>query len=529
MKTRIVSMALILALLMSLMMFGSSAMAEETVTLTLGVKTSSVVEDWNTNLQTLQIEKDLGINLEFVELPSSDNELYQKIDLMVIAGGSELPDVLLFTLPNTTVLKYGQSGTIVDLTDLYDGVHDKYFTEQAAKCDLGKEGILKYITSPNGRIYGMPYLVDSFDNSYAGSRMLIYEPWLQALNLDMPTTTEEFVEVLRAFKTQDPNGNGLADEIPLLGNVAGRLGQFIRPLMNPFIYTQANYYMNVDGTIDYAANKDEWREGLTWIRSLVDEELLSPLTFTMDFNQFKALMTQETIVVGAQGTNSCSYMPADMQRRIEYIITEPLEGPAGVKQSTVEPQLPTTKMYITKNCANVEKAFEFGDYMCGELMSVWNRWGIEGIDWRYAEEGETAAYEAAGLPTVFVTLTSKWGTMQNTWWAHVGPQLLLSDFCDGMVCDPMNHLVPLGRTIMPLIEYANTENGVYGLIYTEEEQEVINEYQTVLNEYVLESLSRFVTRDLSIENDWDNYVEELEAMGLQEYLAAVQSAFDRTK
>lgn len=44
---------------------------------------------------------------------------------------------------------------------------------------------------------------------------MINVEWLEKLGLDMPTTTEELKEVLIAFKTKDPNGNGKADEIPL--------------------------------------------------------------------------------------------------------------------------------------------------------------------------------------------------------------------------------------------------------------------------------------------------------------------------
>lgn len=314
----------------------------------------------------------------------------------------------------------------------------------------------------------------------------------------------------------------------MLGNIANKQGNFIRPLISPFIYTQDNYYQNVDGKIEYVANTGKWKEGLLFIRSLVDEELLSPLTFTMDFNQFKAIMTQDTVVVGVQGANSSSYMPADMERRIEYIIAAPLEGPDGTRQCTVKPQLPSTKMYITRNCQNVEKAFEVGDFLCSQLMSVWDRYGIEGVDWRYAVEGEHGAFEAAGIPTVFATLTSKWGTMQNTWWGHVGPQMLMNDFVMGVVCGPLDHFVPLGRSISPLMECANTENGVWGLIFTDEEQKIVDEYQNVLNDYVMESVGRFVTRDLSLEDDWDNYVASIDAMGLEEYLGAIQSAFDRT-
>ena len=78
------------------------------------------------------------------------------------------------------------------------------------------------------------------------------------------------------------------------------------------------------------------------------------------------------------------------------------------------------------------------------------------------------------------------------------------------------------------MECANTENGVWGLIFTDEEQKIVDEYQNVLNDYVMESVGRFVTRDLSLEDDWDNYVASIDAMGLEEYLGAIQSAFDRT-
>ena len=38
--------------------------------------------------------------------------------------------------------------------------------------------------------------------------------WLERLGLEMPETLEEFANVLRAFRDQDPNGNGIQDEIP---------------------------------------------------------------------------------------------------------------------------------------------------------------------------------------------------------------------------------------------------------------------------------------------------------------------------
>ena len=44
--------------------------------------------------------------------------------------------------------------------------------------------------------------------------------WLERWTWQQPTTPEELRTVLEAFKTQDPNGNGTADEIPLSATAA---------------------------------------------------------------------------------------------------------------------------------------------------------------------------------------------------------------------------------------------------------------------------------------------------------------------
>lgn len=48
----------------------------------------------------------------------------------------------------------------------------------------------------------------------ASQGLYIRRDWLNNLNLKVPNTMEEFYKTLKAFKTQDPNGNGIPDEIP---------------------------------------------------------------------------------------------------------------------------------------------------------------------------------------------------------------------------------------------------------------------------------------------------------------------------
>ena len=54
------------------------------------------------------------------------------------------------------------------------------------------------------------------------NRMYIYMPWVEALNDGhIPETTDELYEYLKKVKNEDPNGNGLADEVPMSGFIGG--------------------------------------------------------------------------------------------------------------------------------------------------------------------------------------------------------------------------------------------------------------------------------------------------------------------
>ena len=55
----------------------------------------------------------------------------------------------------------------------------------------------------------------------------------------------------------------------------------------------------------------------------------------------------------------------------------------------------------------------------------------------------------------------------------------------------------------------------------------IADIQTSLQTYVKESMARFATGDLSVDNDWDSYVKELDNIGLQTYIEVSQQAYDR--
>lgn len=529
-----------LAILMALMMIMSTSalalsepgvlpISDETITLTVGYPQSAVIEDIETAGQTLRLEQDLNVNLEFVELPTG-NEFTQKVELMMMSG-DDLPDIIMGDFALENLIKYGEMGAIIPVNEYYET--QAYFTnETLAANGLDINDMLPYVTAYDGNIYGLFRFHGFLNNSLSGARMLVYKPWLDALGMEMPQTTDEFAEMLRRFVKEDPNGNGVADEIGLMGCTNYLKTNFTQFLMNPFIYTAENYLLplseTTDGKIGFAANKPEWKEGLKWIKSLIDEGLISPLTFTQDNAQLTAIMNPEPEVVGCVARISATNLGATDVRRGHYTALYPLQGPAGQRNHQWKEQVPSVKMVITSACENPEAAFRLGDYMCSEVMSIWNRYGEEGKDWVKPGPDAIGTMEKLGFEP-FMEVTSTWGVLQNSWWAQIGPYILTDKVTCGQSVTPdtlaYNAAYWMAQHIDGELTY--NEPAVVGLVYNEEETEVVIEYQKTIETYVQQSFAEFVTGVRDIDAEWDKYVAEFDKMGLNEYMDAVNSCYAR--
>jgi putative aldouronate transport system substrate-binding protein len=499
---------------------GTLPIAKERVSLRVGIEAQPNVENFETNWMTRQLEEQGNFDLTFEVYPAGDR--LQKLELMVMAGGSDLPDVVIGPISIGAATKYGQAGMILPLNEYYE--HSAYWSKEAAK-DLDIDP-LKYVTSYDGNVYGMYGINVSLNNTYNNGRINIYEPWLEKLNLKMPETTDEFLETLRAFRDRDPNGNGLKDEIPLVSFNTAMGTNYLYALMNPFVYTQSNFWLVVDGKVNVAFTQPGWREGIRYSKRLLDEGLLSPLSFTQDQSQMTAMITPDPARVGVVNRISLSNLGARDIKRGQYVPIPPLAGPAG-RQSYYLPQLPELRMIITKNCKHPEAAFRLGDLMGSERFSIMTRFGEKGVDWKDPEPGAKALFGEFGNPMLESILV--WGTVQNKYWGELGPRILSNKHSamDIDTGDPFDFARPIGKTIAKFVEYRKPEQAVAGLVYNEQEQEVMDSLHSTIISYVQESFARFVTGDLDIERQWDSYLAEFKKMGLPEVLSAAQAAYER--
>ena len=117
-----------------------------------------------------------------------------------------------------------------------------------------------------GRIYGIPRL-----RALARNGAVIRQDWLDALGLENPTTIEEFIEVLRAFTEDDPDGNGKKDTFGWTTAYAGTGNRGWNGVQALATYLGApNGWAYTNGEVIPDFSTEAYFQALTYIKQIYD-------------------------------------------------------------------------------------------------------------------------------------------------------------------------------------------------------------------------------------------------------------------
>lgn len=508
--------------------------------LVIGIQANTAVSSYDDNFLTKYLEDMTGIDLEFVLLPSDDNDLLTKLSLLA-SQPEDLPDVLISgALTQEVALDYGKNGIFLPVEEYLNDPSKMPNYNSIPKDEL--EDISKIMTLADGHTYSfVKYERETWNQTC--NRMFINREWLDKLNLSVPTTTDELKEVLIAFRDQDPNGNGIKDEIPLYGaQKVGYGGNIAKGLMNSFTYFNGPLALDADNKVISPVITEEYRNGLRYMHELYEEGLMAATVFTDDGTQFKATLNQEPNVVGFVSAGSLSNWP-DAKSNPNFLQMEmiaPVAGPEGICWSPYEANFAWKNhsvMYIFNGTEKVDLAVKLADAFFDPTVSIMGRYGEKGVDWTDDPEilkNESNDYVEAGLydGVKYKILNDVWAsTTTDKFWFNAGPRYFSLDDANQVATineysadDPSNlqgenvvlynHLHP--EYVLPTI-----------LHYNEEEMEQIQQALVDIPTFVDQTMAEFITGSRDIENDWDAYVDEINSMGLQEWISSAQSAYER--
>jgi putative aldouronate transport system substrate-binding protein len=483
---------------------------DETLTLTFGGSKSALAPDYSEMELVQRWEEDTNIAIEWENL--SDQVYQEKKNLMLASG--DLPDVLFNTgLTDAEVVDNGTNGTLLPLEDLIAEHAPTLSTLLDERPDIRAA-----ITASDGHVYTLPSVEELGILPYPNF-LFINTAWLDQLGLEMPRTIDDYHEALRAFATQDPNGNGKADEIPL----SFRPDSFAA---NPWDLVAAlggqpennDHRIVRDGTVEFTANTDEYRAGVAGLGEWYAEGLIDPESFSQDDVAYLAKGKAKTPVLGSFFWWELKEM-VGADRLDDYELVGVLEGVDGDRRASV-----TNNQEISRGAMALTRANEYpaatmrwADRLYDPVMSAEAAWGPIGVT--LEEDPESGLL----VQTPAADGVSEGERRQQV--APMGPRVTTAeDFATVVAPEP--RAAERQELVREFYEPFAANEKYPPVLLSNEELDQVAYAEADITTLVKEKFARWVV-DGTVDAEWDGYVSQLEGLGVDDVVAIYQQAYDR--
>jgi putative aldouronate transport system substrate-binding protein len=514
---------------------GTLPITEEPVTLTGFIPSRGFIVDISTNAAMKHVTARTNVQFDWIE----SSKPAARDELGLLLAGEEYPGIIQGAsgsgLSREDLVRYGSDGVFLPLNDLIDeyGHHTKELFATVP-------GLRAAITAPDGNIYGLPAVFTDDYHMTMRQKLWINQEWLDRLDLETPATTEEFFQVMAAFRDRDANGNGdPTDEIPMTG-ARRSLEDLSMWIMNAFVPAGGpdesgevhlnSYEFIVENRVVFTANTERFRSGLRYIRSLYAAGLINVDTFTQDRIQVRPLIeggdASRVGAFAAHHPGNFTTIGDDPALRFrQYTALPPIEGPDGTRGTPwlTDAFIEQGQFVITDSVHSPEIAFRLADYYYSREFAEVDK-GIEGVHWRRTQEeeelpaigGGTARYEYLKTITpednAQVNLGPVWSRDLKLEFAR-SPEFSYEQ----MLFDATLLYEPYKVAVYPYSVVSIPSGSI----------DEFNDLRRTIHTYVGESVDRFIIGGLDIETDWSEYVQHLNRLGLPRYLEMMHAAHVR--
>ena len=462
-------------------------------------------------------EKLTGVKIKWIEVASDAFE--DQLALKLTTG--DLPDIILKGgVSNSSQLKYGDQGFFKNLME--NDMLKTYAPNYWALCQESPE-LLSASMMPDGSVYSMGMIRNSTGSTIA-SKLFFNQEWLTAVGKDVPTTSEEFYEVLKAFKNDDPNGNNMKDEI----------GLYLKPDHLQYVTFgmfgignrgSANGYIDYDEqtkSARYFATTDGFRNWVEWVTKLYKEGLLNKEYFDFTESNLGNYVNNDVCGVFAY-TNLCM-LGQETQQKFTYL-NGAMTGPEGDKDYFGVNSIGTTGSYIiTSSCEYPEVALRWADYFFCDEGSLFFYYGDEGVTYDKLDNG-TYQFNDTVLAdfysgknsydgcAVYVSLFGYGNTPTMT-----KVPFNSADDNKGIALDAANALIADCAIAWP------------AFTFTKQEQRIIEDSKADIDKYVAGMRDAWImgTQELT-DDSWNQFVDTVNRMGIQDVLEVYEAALQRAR
>ena len=381
------------------------------------------------------------------------------------------------------------------------------------------ETLEKSVRTDEGQIL---HFAQIYNRSVIVQGLVIRTDWLDEVNMDMPTTVDELTEVLTAFKTELGCTNPF-----YLNSACKQLASAYNVVQYTDLESNDLAIYQIDGTVYSTFIAEDYRSCLETLNEWYEAGLVDPDFFSVaaedNGGHDEELLMEDDLGVWWANANSVSNyynFTSDEDYAIAGLYVTGTDDPVNHTWSTSRLMTSSTSVggtAISATCSNPEAAVAWLNFWYTEEGYMLQNYGVEGDSYelvdgevQYTEVITDSAFDLE--PTValllYSTAAAPWGysIQERTWPFYTENQTEIietwTNACDGAWEYPIATL-------------------------TTDESAVISAKSADICTYIAESIPRFIMGEYNLEEDWDTYVENCISMGLEDCIAAYQSALDR--
>ena len=180
---------------------------------------------------------------------------------------------------------------------------------------------------------------------------------------------------------------------------------------------------------------------------------------------------------------------------------------------------------ISTDCENVELAIRFLDFLYADESVATVRWGEKGVHWEWndPENKDPLVKNISVKADCNAEKYWGWGYGTAIYTSNNYMNVALRDGVSGHR-DKCHYQVEAW-----MAEGNEPDECVFNFLFTDDEKDNFNSKQVRFTEYINEALAKFGTGvwDPNNDADWNNYLAELDTMGLADYIATAESGYHR--
>jgi len=455
-----------------------------------------------------------GIEIDFQVLPAAT---YDENILTRLAAGLNLPDVLRLP-PNP--IQFADSGVIIPI----DGLIERY-APNIINLFNDRPEVRVETTAPDGRIYYISSILNA--RAIVNYQALVYRrDWLEQLGLEEPQTIEDWYIFLSGIRDNDVNGNGIMDdEIPFSATSLNLINLFAwaygvqlptGELDAPF----SNFQSDENGVVSYVWTDPRLRYWLEEMNFWFESGLFDPdMVGDQPGDQFTGRVTSNLVgassffgMIAPQWTTNLNLTYEEAY----FDVAPPVRGPWGDRFLLRERSTSTENFAISRDAENPRLVMQMLDFMYAHIdgQVLIGNFGIEGVTFEVVDGRRQFLPIIADDPRGDGAPIAEFGTNGPF------PRILMNEVIENRFFHfPQADNARLFAERYQIPSFPN-------IIPTADESQRITGLLADINTYRAEMMTRFIIGSLSID-EFDSFVNTIEAMGIADLLAIKQAQYDR--